>query len=684
MGHAKVKDEQFRVIENVVRGRESRHVRKHTNRCSISLPAYQHRHGAFFTDSSDPSNDVNLSVCSADWARCAAVQRFTGAGKARGNARRKLLSNTIDTTDLPRTATPRLPIPQNTGATHVDNTLKNNVQLTWTAPPKGTGEVVFSYAVVTQNNGSINTFYATLTSPTIAELDSHGVSCAGGVACFGHNCSGSYSTCVDGYCRCPDNPDRDYCTCLDWPVTWRLNVTAGVTIDRVLLTSSSLAASSVTYPQCSVRAVEKISDKNLPGSYGSDDGGGDSVGLLKYLTQRSESCVSDSVCNDGKERECSLGEYCSGSNAIGTMCIDGSCRCPNDPNRDYCTCLARHAGCNISLDPDHAPGIPYYLGIQESVYSCSNNNSNSSYAVHILGSYDNGRKTANSSVSISGYNFGIKPIILVLVSYKALNWILNIPPGIVIHKVLLTSDNYYRGVSNVTYPSGSVTSVERDSHLQYAYGNDEGGSNTIALLQYVTQRFGPVSSFSGSRSANNWKLDLGSTLPSPAVCPSVSTTPVPATNISVCPKVKSSLVTVTSVKRTMTSVMRIPEATMTSVAGSISSIFVALGGAVGFCIVSGTLSVMSVITAAAIKQRKTRAQGNNSNSTINNELTYIPHVGNNLVTSTGFGVPFSKNTTAAADRLPPCNSEVCYSPLVEQFTADKPPPVYPASGHASV
>ena len=40
------------------------------------------------------------------------------------------------------------------------------------------------------------------------------VSCAGGVACFGHNCSGSYSTCVDGYCRCPDNPDRDYCTCL--------------------------------------------------------------------------------------------------------------------------------------------------------------------------------------------------------------------------------------------------------------------------------------------------------------------------------------------------------------------------------------------------------------------------------------------------------------------------------------
>ncbi|KAL5481221.1 hypothetical protein EMCRGX_G021337 [Ephydatia muelleri] len=700
--------------------------------------------------------------------------------------------------------------PGNTGVTHVDNTLKNNVQLTWTAPPKGTGEVVFSYAVVVQNNGSINTFYATLTSPTIAELDSHGVSCAGGVACLGQYCSGRYSTCVDGYCRCPDNPDRDYCTCLAnvsgcnivenlsnsagisyfrqvkqtlysclntlpscqygvhvigidegetnslfffgrdpngmvtvsltvdgkitvpiilvlvsyWPITWRLNLPAGVTIDRVLLTSYYLAASSVTYPQCSVHAVEKITNKDLPGSYGSDAGGGDAVGLLKYLTQRfgpvstfsgsyyagtwtlqitgnsssacinrSESCVSDSVCNDGKERQCYWGDYCSGSYAIGTMCIDGSCRCPNDPNRDYCTCLARHAGCNISLDPDHAPGIPFYQGIQESVYSCSNNNSNSSYAVHILGSHVNGRNTVNTPVSISGYNLDIKPIILVLVSYKAVNWILNIPPGIVIYKVLLTSDNYYRGVSNVTYPSGSVFSVERDSHLQDAYGNDEDGSTTLELLQYVTQRFGPVSTFSGSYSVDNWKLNLGSTLPSPAVCPSVTTTPVPATNISVCPKVKSSSVTLTTVNL--------------GLAGSDSSIFIALGGAVGFCIFIGTLSVMSAIIAQAIRQRKTRTQGNNSNGTtlqvhhvslgVNNELhdtTNTPHDGNNLVTSTGVGTPFSRNTTAAANRLPPSYSEACYPPLVEQFTADippppypvpsSPPPVYPASGHASV
>ena len=74
--------------------------------------------------------------------------------------------------------------------THKDNSLKNNTQLTWTAPTAGTGSVVFrypakrtvliecfyarisifSYAVVVQNSGGVNTYYATLTSLVIAEV----------------------------------------------------------------------------------------------------------------------------------------------------------------------------------------------------------------------------------------------------------------------------------------------------------------------------------------------------------------------------------------------------------------------------------------------------------------------------------------------------------------------------------
>ena len=37
-----------------------------------------------------------------------------------------------------------------------------------------------------------------------------------GTQCLSSYYSGSYytgSTCIDGYCRCPNNPESDYCTC---------------------------------------------------------------------------------------------------------------------------------------------------------------------------------------------------------------------------------------------------------------------------------------------------------------------------------------------------------------------------------------------------------------------------------------------------------------------------------------
>jgi len=34
-----------------------------------------------------------------------------------------------------------------------------------------------------------------------------------------------------------------------------------------------------------------------------------------------------------------VGTYCSGSHYTGSTCVDGRCRCLNNPNRDQCTCL---------------------------------------------------------------------------------------------------------------------------------------------------------------------------------------------------------------------------------------------------------------------------------------------------------------------------------------------------------
>eukprot|EP00731_Ephydatia_muelleri_P013387 Em0007g697a len=56
-------------------------------------------------------------------------------------------------------------IPPESAVTHSSKSLKSGVELMWTAPPKGTGDVVFHYAVVV----SYDTFYATLQSLIIKE-----------------------------------------------------------------------------------------------------------------------------------------------------------------------------------------------------------------------------------------------------------------------------------------------------------------------------------------------------------------------------------------------------------------------------------------------------------------------------------------------------------------------------------
>ena len=63
--------------------------------------------------------------------------------------------------------------------------------------------------------------------------------------------------------------------------------------------------------------------------------------------------------------------------------------------------------------------------------------------------------------------------------------------------------------SSLTFtPPGSVRLTEANSTL-YGYGNDEG--KTAPLLLYLQERFGPVSSFTGSPIADRWHLTLNRT-----------------------------------------------------------------------------------------------------------------------------------------------------------------------------
>ncbi len=108
--------------------------------------------------------------------------------------------------------------------------------------------------------------------------------------------------------------------------------------------------------------------------------------------------------------------------------------------------------CNVASNSD-AVGIPYDADgsrtRQSSVYSCISSRVNDNYYVHIISIYRaswfNPRSfvddpTYTSNVCIQGNGSLIdKPLIIVLANYKSTQWILHIPQGIVVSKVILVN-----------------------------------------------------------------------------------------------------------------------------------------------------------------------------------------------------------------------------------------------------
>ena len=118
----------------------------------------------------------------------------------------------------------------------------------------------------------------------------------------------------------------------------------------------------------------------------------------------------------------------------------------------------------------------------------------------------NGTTTDNSSIPLS-----------------TINWQLSLPSGVVVNRILvvcsliivnktidisyyiqficsLTQGGYYTGTVTV-YPATNVEVVPRNN-LSSGYGSGDGGGNTADNLIYLTKRFGPISSFSGSYRAD--------------------------------------------------------------------------------------------------------------------------------------------------------------------------------------
>ena len=82
---------------------------------------------------------------------------------------------------------------------------------------------------------------------------------------------------------------------------------------------------------------------------------------------------------------------------------------------------------------------------------------------------------------------------------------------LLLHSIIcsLTQSGYY--TSTVTVVSGTpatIVEVVPHSTLRYGYGSDGSGGRTADAIVYLTNRFGPISSFSGSYHADRWTVNI--------------------------------------------------------------------------------------------------------------------------------------------------------------------------------
>ena len=119
---------------------------------------------------------------------------------------------------------------------------------------------------------------------------------------------------------------------------------------------------------------------------------------------------------------------------------------------NYVNAPAIIGSCHITKDNSTALGTPTFTGQSQTTYSCVAND-NCRYNVHVIGNYEsNGRHgfgiqrttgRTNVNLRVSGPNEGTKPLILVFVSYEPVTWILSIPSGVVIERILLVRNSYF-------------------------------------------------------------------------------------------------------------------------------------------------------------------------------------------------------------------------------------------------
>ncbi|XP_070567305.1 uncharacterized protein [Ptychodera flava] len=214
----------------------------------------------------------------------------------------------------------------------------------------------------------------------------------------------------------------------------------------------------------------------------------------------------ESICSGLTTYTCEQSSVCPYEETVGQECVHGVCECPH-PDYTKCSCLPNVTTCIIEESQNHADfiSVPRHNDyLANPIYCCHANNDK--YNVIVIAERYPDSQSPETTVTIDGTGDG-KDIILVFSSFAPVVWNVTLSdPGVSVAKAILVSK--YIENSDVNVLVVEIRSFEGLNHDVYGCGNDRGGDNTVGLLKYLHQRFGPITSFIGTPLADDWIINL--------------------------------------------------------------------------------------------------------------------------------------------------------------------------------
>ena len=103
--------------------------------------------------------------------------------------------------------------------------------------------------------------------------------------------------------------------------------------------------------------------------------------------------------------------------------------------------VARLGGCLVQEGSSNSVGTPssYSGSNTPTTYSCVTDCTGGQYEVHVIGMYDAVVFQNNVNVQMTVCGHSSKRLVLVLISQRELQWVVDVPRGVFIHRILVVS-----------------------------------------------------------------------------------------------------------------------------------------------------------------------------------------------------------------------------------------------------